>query len=152
MREHPEHVFNVHSLNIVNAFFLFVHLLIIMNIYIRLPSTVNIALLYYSTTPCSICIVKSNRKIKSFSNIFYPQKNFFFQMFNSTNGRKQKIVFFGIEIFAIRIKIVYYYLLRNRVKSWKTPKNVSFVSIMVGFVIWFFLDIVKWRKLEKIYI
>ena len=61
MREHSEHVFIVHSLYIVNVFILFVHLLITMNIYIRLPITVNNAVVYYSATPCSICTSESDR-------------------------------------------------------------------------------------------
>ena len=89
MREHLVHVFIIHSPNIVNALVLFAHLLIIMNIFNRLPITVNIAVLYYSAILCSICTAESNRNIKSFSNIFSPQKVFFSQMFNSTNRRIQ---------------------------------------------------------------
>ena len=61
MREHPEHVFIIHFLNIVNAFALSVHSLITMIIYIRLPITVSTAMLYYSATPCSICTAESDR-------------------------------------------------------------------------------------------
>ena len=102
LREHPEQVFIIHFLNTVNVFVLFAHLLIIMNIYIRLPISVNITVLYYWAILCSICTVESDRNIKCFFIIICPPKNLFFQMFNSTNRQKQKSVFFGIEIFVMR--------------------------------------------------
>ena len=99
--EYPEHVPILYFFNIVNVFVLFVHLLITINIYARLPITVNIAVLNYSATPCSICTVESDRNIKSFSNIFCPQF-FSSKCLIQPFGENKKSFFFGIGIFAMR--------------------------------------------------
>ena len=139
MCEHPKHVFIVYSPNIVNIFVLFVHLLIIMNIYVRLPITVNIAVLYYSATPCSICTAELNRNIKPFSNISCPQEILFSKCLIPPTGENKNSFFSVSEFLQCAFeKIVYYHLSRNRVESLKIPKNVSPVSIMVGFIIWLF--------------
>ena len=81
--EHPEYVPFIHSLNIVITHAPSVHSLITMSTYVHLPIISNIAVLYYSATPYSICTAESDRNTRSFSNIFCPQ-----EILNSTNQRK----------------------------------------------------------------
>ena len=59
--EHPEHVPFFHSLSIVITHALSVHSLITMNTYVHLQIISSTAVLYYSTTPCSICTAESDR-------------------------------------------------------------------------------------------
>ena len=105
--EHPEYIPIIHYLNIVNVLVFFVHLLIIMSLYIRLPITVNIAVLYYSATLCSIYTVESDRNINFFPIFFVPKiffsskclipltgenKNRFFRYRNFCNALLQKFI------------------------------------------------------------
>ena len=138
-REHPEHALFVHYPNIASTFALPVHSLITMSIYIHLPITMNTAVLYYSATPCSICTAESDRNTKFPSNISCPQEILFSKCLIPPTGENRKSFLSVLEFLQYAFaKTVHYHLSRNHAESLKFLKNVSSVSIMVGFAIWFF--------------
>ena len=139
MCEHPKHVPFVHSLSIVITHALSVHSLITMNTYVHLPIISNIAVLYYSTTPCSICTAESDRNIRSPSNISCPQEVLFSKCLIPPTGENRKSFLSVLEFLpCVFAKAVHHRLSRNRAETLKVLKNTSLVSIVIGFAIWFF--------------
>ena len=137
--EHPEHIPFVHSPSIVITHALSAHSLITMSTYVHLPIISSIAVLYYSATPCSICTVESDRNIRSPSNISCPQEILFPKCLIPPTGENRKSFLSVLEFLPCAFaKTVHYRLSRNRAESLKVLKNVSPVSIMVGFAIWLF--------------
>ena len=97
MCEHPKHVPFVHSSNIVITHVLSVHSLITMNTYVHLPIISNTAVLYYLTTPCSICTAESDRNTRSPSNISCPQEIFLSKCLIPPTGENKKSFFSVLE-------------------------------------------------------
>ena len=136
--EHPEHAPFIHSPSTVITHALFVHSLITMSTYVHLPIISNTAVLYYSSTFCSICIVESDRNNRSPSNISCPQKIFLSKCLIPPTGENKKSFLSVLEFLPCAFaKTDHYRLSQNCAESLMVLKNVSFVSIVVGFAIWF---------------